>query len=90
LGYSREEMTAAAFAKEKIDPEFKTDFSSFMHVYLKSKYSKEKLNSSEEILIQNFYYPFYKTVKNKIPLKDRLSKFLNFYRTISYFSKPKI
>ena len=90
LGYSREEMTAAAFAKEKIDPEFKTDFSSFMHVYLKSKYSKEKLSSSEEIIVQNFYYPFYKTVKNKIPFKDRLSKFLNFYRTINYFSKPKI
>ncbi|MGH2565726.1 MAG: transglutaminase-like domain-containing protein, partial [Ginsengibacter sp.] len=34
LGFSREEITPAQFANEKIDPRFGTDFSSFMHVYL--------------------------------------------------------
>jgi transglutaminase-like putative cysteine protease len=90
LGFSREQMSPAEFAKEKIDPEFKTNFSAFMRVYLKSKYSKEALSTSEEMIIQNFYPPFYKTVKEKIPLKKRFSTFLNFYRTIYFFSKPKI
>jgi len=58
-------------------------------VYLKSKYSNEILSSSEQTEVQNFYHPFYKTVKNKIPFKERFSKFLNFYSTINFFSKPK-
>jgi len=90
LGYSRDEMSPTQFAKDKIDAQFKTNFTSFMQVYLKSKYSKEVLTSSEENIVQNFYLPFYKTVKDKIPFKERLSKFLNFYRTINFFSKPKI
>ena len=83
-------MSPTQFAKDKIDARFKTNFTSFMHVYLKSKYSKEALTSSEEATVQNFYHPFYKTLKNKIPFKERFSKFLNFYRTINFFSKPKI
>ncbi|MEP6951000.1 MAG: transglutaminase-like domain-containing protein [Ginsengibacter sp.] len=89
LGFSRGQMSPAQFAKEKIDPGFNTNFTSFMQVYLKSKYSKEALSTSEEMLIQNFYYPFYKTIKQKNPFKKRFSKFLNFYRTINFFSKPK-
>jgi protein-glutamine gamma-glutamyltransferase len=90
LGYSKNEMLPAQFAKEKIDARFKTNFNSFMQVYLKSKYSKESLTSSEENVLKNFYLPFYKTVKDTIPFKERFSKFLNFYRTINFFSKPKI
>ena len=90
LGYSREEMSPTQFAKEKIDAKFKTNFNSFMKVYLKSKYSQEALTSSEENIVQNFYSPFYKIIKDKTPFKERFSKFLNFYRTINFFSKPKI
>jgi len=90
LGRSRDEMSPAAFARDKIDSEFNTNFSSFMNVYLKSKYSKEPLNASEQKTIEIFYKPFYTTVKNKIPFKERFSKFLNFYRTINFFSKSKI
>jgi hypothetical protein len=90
LGFSKAEMSPAQFAKEKIDPRFKTNFTAFMQVYLKSKYSKEKLSASEEEIAQNFYKPFYGVVKKEIPFKERFSKFLNFYRTINFFSKPKI
>ncbi|KAA9038611.1 transglutaminase domain-containing protein [Ginsengibacter hankyongi] len=90
LGYSRDEMSPTQFAKEKIDAHFKTNFYSFMLVYLKSKYSKEPLTHSDENVVQNFYPTFYKTVKNKIPFRERFSKFLNYYRTINFFSKPKI
>ncbi len=89
LGYSRNEMSPLAFAKEKIDPEFKTNFASFMQIYLKNKYSKEVLTLNEKNIIQNFYLPFYKTIKKQIPFKEGFSKFLNFYRTINFFSKPK-
>ena len=90
LGYSREETSSAVFAKDVVDPTFKTNFYQFMNVYLKSKYSKNALTSSEEKTVMNFYIPFYKTVKKQIPFKERFSKFLNFYRTINFFSKPKI
>ena len=90
LGYSRGDMSPAEFAREKIDARFKTNFNSFMQVYLKSKYSKEALTPSEETVVQDFYRPFYKAVKNKTPFKERFPKFLNFYRTINFFSKPKI
>ena len=62
LGFHEDEMSPAQFAKEKIDPEFKTNFTSFMQVYLKSKYSKETLSASEEKIVQNFYYPFYQSM----------------------------
>ena len=90
LGRSRNEMSPAAFARDKIDTEFKTNFASFMNVYLKTKYSKQNLTNGEQANIENFYKPFYKTVKNTIHFKERFSKFLNFYRTINFFSKPKI
>jgi hypothetical protein len=90
LGWPREEMSPVQYAKEKIDPEFKTNFTSFMQLYLKTKYSKEALTSAEQTIVQNFYHPFYKTVKEKISFKKRFSKFLNFYSTINFFLKPKI
>ncbi|MEO8765207.1 MAG: transglutaminase domain-containing protein [Ginsengibacter sp.] len=90
MGYSREKMSPLEFAKEKIDPEFQTNFASFMLVYLKSKYSEDSLDSREELIAQHFYDPFYKNIKEKISFKERFSKFLNFYRTIHFFSKPKI
>ena len=90
LGYSREEMSAAYFAKDIIDKRFKTNFYQFMQVYLKTKYSSEPLTPAEENIIYTFYKPFHKAIKQSIPFKERLAKFLNFYRTINYFSKPKI
>ena len=90
LGFSRDEIPAAKYAREKIDPHFDTNLFSFMQVYLKTKYSNEALNASEENIVENFYRPFYKKVKEQIHFKVRFSKFLNFYRTISFYSKPKI
>jgi len=90
LGFSRERMSPAEFAKEKIDPEFNTDLTSFMHIYLKSKYSNEALTGPEQMIAEKFYHQFYKTLKEKISFKERFLKFLNFYRTINFFSKPKI
>ena len=90
LGFSRDEMSATEFAREKIDPKFETNFTAFMNIYLKSKYSKEAFTSLEKTTVDTFYIPFYKKIKAHTPFKKRFSKFLNFYRTINYFSKPKL
>ncbi|HUS00896.1 MAG TPA: transglutaminase-like domain-containing protein, partial [Chitinophagaceae bacterium] len=90
LGFVRNHLSPLQFAKEDIDPRFNTNFSSFIQAYLKTKYSTQALTSSEENIVNNFYAPFDKAVKNQIPFKQRFNKFLNFYRTINYFTKPKI
>ncbi|MEO8568197.1 MAG: transglutaminase-like domain-containing protein [Ginsengibacter sp.] len=90
LGFSREEISVAQYAREKIDLQFGTSLFAFMQVYLKTKYSNEPLNASEETIVANFYKPFYKKVKEQIHFRERFFKFLNFYRTINFYSKPKI
>ncbi len=90
VGYSIDGMAPAQYAKQKIDPRFGTNLFSFMQVYLKTKYSNEPLNVLEENIASDFYKPFYKKLKQQIPFKERFSKFLNFYRTINFYSKPKI
>jgi hypothetical protein len=90
LGRTRGEISPAIFASDKIDPEFNTNFALFMNVYLKNKYSKETLTNTQQQIIQNFYIPFYKKVKSKVSFKEHTAKFLNFYRTINFFTKPKI
>ena len=89
IGHSRNEMSPAVFAREKIDPEFKTNLHAFMNAYLKTKYSTQPLTASEQKTIETFYKPFYQTVKKKVPFKERFAKFLNFYRTINFFTKSK-
>ncbi len=90
MGFARDEMPPAKYAREKIDPRFGTNFFTFMNVYLKTKYSNEPLATSEQNVVQSFYKPFYKQVREQIAFKERFSKFLNFYRTINFYSKPKI
>jgi len=90
LGRSRNDRTSLLFAREKIDPEFKTNFAAFMQVYLKTKYSKDPLTNAERETVIQFYRPFYTAVKGQVPFKERFSKFLNYYRTIHFFSKSKI
>ena len=90
IGLVRNDYSPLQFAKQEIDPRFNTNFSSFIQAYLKTKYSTQPLTTSEENIVSNFYLPFDKAVKNKIPFKQRFNKFLKFYRTINYFTKPKI
>jgi transglutaminase-like putative cysteine protease len=90
LGFSRENLSPLQFANQHIDPKFKTNFASFIQVFLKGKYSAQPLTTSEENIIKTFYPQFDKTIKKQIPFKHRLNKFLNFYRTINYFTRPEV
>ena len=73
-----------------IDQQFGTGFAPFSNVYQKIKYSSVKLSEREQNTVNGFYKPFIKQVRIKIPFKTRLSRFLNIYNTINYFSQPKI
>jgi hypothetical protein len=90
LGFARNDLSPLQFAKQDIDPRFNTNFSSFIQVYLKTKYSTQPLTSFEENIIKSFYSPFDRELKHQIPFKQRFNKFLNFYSTINYFTKPKV
>lgn len=89
LGLSRDKLSPLQFAKQDIDPKFNTNFSEFIQAYLKTKYSTLPLTLSEENSISSFYSPFDKLIKSQITFKQRFNKFLNFYRTINYFTTPK-
>ncbi|MGI8583490.1 MAG: transglutaminase-like domain-containing protein [Chitinophagaceae bacterium] len=90
LGFTRNDLSPLQFAKQDIDQRFKANFSTFIQAYLKTKYSTQPITSSEENIITNFYSPFDRSVKGQIAFTQRFYKFLNFYRTINYFTKPKI
>ena len=89
LGYNREKLTLLQFAEQKVDPAFGTEMSAFVQVYNKTKYSSMPLLAWEEKTIRLFFPVFKKLVISKIPFKTRFSRFLNFYRTISFYTKPK-
>ena len=89
MGYARDEMPPAQFAKEKIDPRFGTDLFSFMQVYLKTKYSNEPLTRAEQNIVKEFYKPFHQKVRTQIPFKERFSKFLNFLQYNTFLFKTK-
>ncbi|MEP7251003.1 MAG: transglutaminase-like domain-containing protein [Ginsengibacter sp.] len=90
LGFSKGTTPMLQYAHDTIDPRFGTSLSKFMQVYLKTKYSDEQLTNPEQETVNNFYRPFYQKIKQQVTFKTRFSKFLNFYRTINFYSKPKI
>jgi len=89
LGITRENQSPQQFA-ESADKRFGSDFNRFTNIYQKVKYSSVPLTANEETLVQNFYSPFIQQLKNNIPLKKRISSFVNVYNTLHFFTKTKI
>ncbi|MDB5192326.1 MAG: transglutaminase-like enzyme putative cysteine protease, partial [Segetibacter sp.] len=75
---------------EAIDKRFGTSFNAFNNVYQKLKYSSIPLTTKEQVVVENFYQPFKQQVRTQIPAKTRVSRFLNIYNTLHFFTKPKI
>lgn len=88
LGYSRINTGPNEYAAN-IDRKFNTGFVSFSNVYQKLKYSSLSLTTKETETVQNFYSLFIQTVKKQVAFKTRLSKFMNIYNTIAYFTQSK-
>ncbi|HRH59523.1 MAG TPA: transglutaminase domain-containing protein [Chitinophagaceae bacterium] len=87
-GYNRTNKGPQEYAAF-IDNQFGTSFLSFSNVYQKIKYSSQPLTASEEMLTQSFYKPFISSIRKQIPLKIKTSRFLNVYRTLSWFTQNK-
>ncbi len=88
LGYAKNEMGPNDYGNY-IDAQFGTRFNLFGNTYQKLKYSTLQLTESEQKTVNEFYSPFIKQVKSKVPFKTRVTRFFNIYNTINYFSKPK-
>jgi hypothetical protein len=89
LGITRDNQSPQQFA-EATDKRFGSNFNRFTNVYQKVKYSTVPLTANEETLVQNFYSPFIQKIRNEIPLKKRVSSFVNIYNTLHFFTKTKI
>ncbi|MEZ5047237.1 MAG: transglutaminase-like domain-containing protein [Chitinophagaceae bacterium] len=84
LGYKKENKTDLSFA-QNIDQHFNTNYANFMEKYLKSKYSTASLKEHEQEVIQRFFFPFERKIKQRIALKTRILHFLNLKEYLSYF-----
>jgi protein-glutamine gamma-glutamyltransferase len=89
LGYTRHNQSPSAFAMD-VDSKFASSFASFTNVYQKLKYSTTPLTQREQEVATAFYPAFIKQIRQRVPFKTRVSKFLNIYNTLHYFTKPKI
>jgi flagellar basal body-associated protein FliL len=89
LGYFRTNQGPQQYAGT-IDLKFGTKFEKFSNVYQKLKYSSAALTPGEIQLVNGFYRPFIRQVRGQVPFKTRVSRFLNIYNTIHFFTQPKI
>ena len=85
LGCKRYDLTPLEYARQRVDPVYETNFTDFMVVYLKMKYSGAVLNEREQQHVESFYNDFEQKVKAKHKLGYRFRKFLNFYAALNDF-----
>ncbi|MCW3102781.1 MAG: hypothetical protein JWO09_1221 [Bacteroidetes bacterium] len=89
LGFERQNMGPQEYAYS-IDNRFGSSFNTFNTAYQKAKYSSVPLTAAEKEVLNNSYNSFIKKVRSQVPLKTRISRFLNIYNTIHFFTQPKI
>ncbi|MBK6818304.1 MAG: hypothetical protein IPG85_01305 [Bacteroidetes bacterium] len=85
LQVDRLDSTPFYFAKHKVDTQFNTDFTSFMIVYLKSKYANQVLNTQDETIIHQFFKPFEQKIKSHYKFTQRISRFLNLNQFVRFY-----
>jgi hypothetical protein len=61
-----------------------------MNTFLKTKYSRQPLDQYDVKVISKHYPAFYEQVKNSLPGKYRISHWINFYKPVMFFEKPKV
>ncbi len=88
LGYLRGKLTPMQYARDIIDPQLDISYTSFMNIYLKKKYAKQDLNANEQQYVNTFLPQMLTTLRHKIKFKDRVFKFMNPIRCLSFFLIP--
>lgn len=89
MGYSFQNQSVNEYSN-KIDEQFLTHFYQFIQVYQKVKYSSLYISENEFIITQQFFSPFIHKIKNSHSIKIRIKSFLNLYRTMYFYTKPKL
>lgn len=84
LGLNRDHLTPLNYAKTVIDPKFGTNSASFINIYLKIKYSQEKITENDKAILQNFYPATKDSILSYYSKKQKLISFLKIGRLI-YF-----
>jgi hypothetical protein len=84
FGYSSKLNTPKEFAQYSVDPKFSTSLASFVDIYLKTKYSPEQLNSTEETVVEAQHPDFYKSLFEQHTAKQRFLNFLRLDRTLQF------
>jgi protein-glutamine gamma-glutamyltransferase len=89
VSISRGTLTPMQYARDIIDPRMDTSFVGFMNIYLKKKYAKQALSTTEQEQVNTFLKPFLRQVKSKVKVTSRLLGFLNPVRCASFFVMPE-
>jgi transglutaminase-like putative cysteine protease len=88
LGYARTHLGPGQLARQT-DEQFGTQFYTYSNIYQKLKYSTVPLTERERNEVAQFYIPFIQSIRQQVPFKTRVARFLNIYHTIHYFTQPK-
>ena len=89
LNIERKNLTPWQFATQIVDKNYQTNFSSFMNIYLKTKYTKSKLKEEEAVFIQKFYPNFESKILSNFKIGQRISRFLNLNTFVRYYYLPE-
>jgi len=89
VGIFRGDQTPMQYARNEVDVKFGTRFGTFMNSYLKQKYAKQPLTTTEQQKVADFLKPFLSSLRQKIAFKQRFFGFVNPIRTVSFFVRPE-
>jgi transglutaminase-like putative cysteine protease len=89
IGIFRGHQTPMQYARTVVDPQMGTNLTQFMNIFLKKKYAKQALSTTEQQFVSVFLSPFLKTVRSKTLFKKRFWGFLNPARSAGFFIMPE-
>jgi transglutaminase-like putative cysteine protease len=90
VGVFRGNRTPMQYARDVVDPLLGgSSFVQFMNIYLKKKYAKQPLTTSEQQHVDSFLKPFLAHARKKIKFSKRFFGFLNPMRCVSFFVMPE-
>jgi transglutaminase-like putative cysteine protease len=87
LGYPREDQTPLEFAEDVIDKQFNSGYTTFMRVYLKTKYANLPLNEYDVKTMDNYYPAFIKRVFAKFSRGRIFLRFIDFTSVITFWTR---
>ena len=86
LGFFRGNNTPMYYAQNIIDRQLSTSFASFMNIYLKMKYTGQKIQATEAPLIHHFLEKNIRIVQGQCKATMRFISFLRPLRAINFFN----